>query len=82
MLDTEASIRDQINNDRDCMETALRQMGLRQELTALVGEWSLFGGGERVPTILQERLSENRRAVQKRKILPKQKGEKRPPARG
>jgi hypothetical protein len=82
MLDTEASIRDHINNDRDCAETALRLMGLRQELTVLVGEWSLLGGGERVPTILQERLSEKHRAVQKQKILPKQKGEKRLPARG
>lgn len=47
-------------------------MGLRQELTALVREWSLLGGGERLPTI-QERLRENYRAVQKRKAPPKQK---------
>ena len=80
MLDTEASIRDQVNHDRDCTETALRLMGLRQELTALVREWSLLGGGERLPTI-QERLRENYRAVQKRKVHskapPKQKIEKR-----
>ena len=76
MLDMEASIRDQVNDDRDCTESALRLMGMRQVLTALVGEWSLLGGGERLPTI-QERLRENHRAVQKRKVLPKQKGEKR-----
>jgi hypothetical protein len=76
MLDMEASIRDQVNDDRDCTESALRLMGMRQELTALVGEWNLLGGGERLPTI-QERLRENYRAVQKRKVPPKQKIEKR-----
>jgi hypothetical protein len=70
MLDMEASIRDQVNNDQDCTETALRLMGLRQQLTVLVREWSLLGGGERLPTI-QERLRENYRAVQKRKVPPK-----------
>ena len=72
----EASIRDQINDDRDCSETALRLMGMRQELTALVREWSRLGGGERLTTF-QERLPENYRAVQKRKVPLKQKGEKR-----
>jgi len=76
MLDIEASIRDQVNNDRDCTESSLRLMGMRQELTALVREWTLLGGGERLPTI-QERLRENHRAVQKRKPQPKQKVEKR-----
>ena len=71
MLDMEASIRDQVNNDQDCTETALRLMGLRQQLTVLVREWSLLGGGERLPTI-RERLRENYRAVQKRKVPPKQ----------
>jgi hypothetical protein len=66
MLDMEAAIRDQVDNDRDCTESALRLMGLRQELTALVREWSLLGGGERLPTI-QERLRENYRAVQRPK---------------
>jgi hypothetical protein len=72
MLDMEASIRDQVNHDRDCTETALRLMGLRQELTVLVREWSLLGGGERLPTI-QERLRENYRALQKRKGPTKEK---------
>ena len=72
MLDMEASIRDQVNNDQDCTETALRLMGLRQQLTVLVREWSLLGGGERLPTI-QERLRENYRPVQKQKVPQKQK---------
>jgi hypothetical protein len=64
MLDMEEAIRDQLNDDRDCTESALRLMGLRRELTTLVGEWGLLGGGERLPTI-RERLRENYRAVQK-----------------
>jgi hypothetical protein len=51
-------------------------MGMRQELAALVREWALLGGGERLPTI-QERLRENHRTVQKPKVPPKQKVEKR-----
>jgi hypothetical protein len=38
MLDMAASIRDQVNHDRDCTESSLRLMGMRQELTALVRE--------------------------------------------
>jgi hypothetical protein len=76
MLDMEASIRDQVNNDRDCTDSALRLMAMRQELTALVGKWRLLGGGERLPTI-QERLRENYRAVQRPNTPPKQKMEKR-----
>jgi hypothetical protein len=78
MLELAASIRDQINNDRDCTEASLRLMAMRQELAALVREWSLLGGGERLPTI-QERLRENYRPVQKLKAQPKQKTEKRHP---
>ena len=70
MLDMEASIRDLVNDDRDCTESSLRLMGMRQELTALVREWALLGGGERLP-IIQERLRENHRTVQKRKAQPK-----------
>jgi hypothetical protein len=72
MLGLEASIRDQINNDQDCAESSLRLMAMRQELTALVREWTRLGGGERLPTI-QERLRENYRPVQKPKAPPKQK---------
>jgi hypothetical protein len=72
MLELEASIRDQINNDRDCTDSALRLMAMRQEMTERVREWTLLGGGERLPTI-QERLRENYRPVQKPKAPPKQK---------
>jgi hypothetical protein len=72
MLASEASIRDQINNDCDCTESSLRLMAMRQELTAVVREWTRLGGGERLPTI-QERLRENYRPVQKPKAPPKQK---------
>jgi hypothetical protein len=75
MLDMAASIRDQVNHDRDCTESSLRLMAMRQQLTALVREWTLLGGGERLPTI-QERLRENYRPVRKLKA-PKQKVEKR-----
>ena len=70
MLEIAASVRDQVNHDRDCAESSLRLMGMRQELTALVQEWTLLGGGERLPTI-QERLRENYRPVQKPKAPPK-----------
>jgi hypothetical protein len=70
MLDVEASIRDLVNSDRDCTESALRLMAMRQELTASVREWALLGGGDRLPTI-QERLRESHRAVQTRKAQPK-----------
>ena len=76
MLEIAASVRDQVNHDRDCAESSLRLMGMRQELTALVQEWTLLGGGERLPTI-QERLRENYRPVQKPKAPPKRKIEKR-----
>jgi hypothetical protein len=72
MLELEASIRDQINDDRDCTESSLRLMAIRQELTAQVREWTRLGGGERLPTI-PERLRENYRPVQKPKALPTQK---------
>jgi hypothetical protein len=72
MLELEASIRDQISNDRDCTESSFRLMDMRQQLTAMVREWTRLGGGERLPTI-QERLRENYRPVQKPKVQPKQK---------
>jgi hypothetical protein len=78
MLDMAASIRDQVNNDRDCTESSLRLMGMRQELAALVREWMLLGGGERLPTI-QERLRENYRPVRKPKAPAKQKPGGAPP---
>ncbi len=62
MLDLEVQIRAQINNDRDCSESAGSLMQMRHHLTALVKQWTLLGGGERLPTIT-ERLRENYRPV-------------------
>ena len=76
MLDMEASIRDLINNDCDCSEAALRLMAMRQELTVQLSEWSLLGGGERLP-VIQERLRGSHRAVQRPKAQVKQKVAKR-----
>ena len=62
MLDLQVSVRDQINRDRDCTESAVQLMDMRRELTALVKEWTRLGGGDRLPTI-QERLRECYRPV-------------------
>lgn len=74
MLDLAVAIRAQVNQDQDCTASALRLMAMRQEMTAFVREWSLLGGGERLPTI-QERLRENYRPVQK----PKRPHQQKPP---
>jgi hypothetical protein len=62
MFDVEAAVRDQIDRDRDCEASALRLLRMRQDLMLLITEWSLLGGGERLPTI-EERLRENYRAM-------------------
>jgi hypothetical protein len=72
MLDMGAVIRDQVNHDCDCTDSALRLMAMRQEMSALVAEWTLLGGADRLPTI-QERLRENYRPVQKPKASQKHK---------
>jgi hypothetical protein len=69
MLDIEVSIRDQISNDRDCSESAGHLMRMRQQLTVLIKEWTLLGGGERLPTIT-ERLRENYRPMGRPKPVP------------
>jgi hypothetical protein len=55
MSEVETVMRDQVKRDLDCSEAALRLMAMRQELAALVDEWTAAGGGERLPTV-QERL--------------------------
>jgi hypothetical protein len=55
MLRLEAVIRDQINRDRDCTESALRLMAMRGEISALVREWTHLGGIADLPTV-EERL--------------------------
>ncbi|MDE2377437.1 hypothetical protein [Bradyrhizobium sp.] len=62
MTDIEASIRDLINQDRDCAERALHLIGLRAEMKRLIGEWRAAGGGERLPGMRERaRLRSSRR---------------------
>jgi hypothetical protein len=79
MLELEVSIRDQINRDRDCTESAVRLMAMRRELTVLVKEWTRLGGGDRLPTI-EERLRENYRPVARPRPVANPKARKRRPA--
>jgi hypothetical protein len=79
MLELEGAIRDQINHDQDCTKSGTRLLLMRQELTALVREWTVLGGGDRLPTI-EERLKENHRLVPRSRsatLPPKQKVQKR-----
>ncbi|GLR86416.1 hypothetical protein [Bradyrhizobium iriomotense] len=56
MIDLEASVRDLINRDRDCSESALRLLGLRQDMKQLIADWKAAGGGDLLPNI-GERVS-------------------------
>ena len=60
MLETEDSVRDQINRDLDCTETSLRLMDMRREMLSLIGQRNALGGWETCPNIA-ERLRENYR---------------------
>ena len=66
MLAEEDAIRDQVNHDLDCAESALRLLAMRADLSALVRQWKAAGGGERLPTV-RERLTENYRPLQRPK---------------
>ena len=59
MLRLEGIIRDQINRDRDCTETASRLMAMRRQISMLVAEWRQLGGIADLPTV-EERLSGRR----------------------
>ena len=54
MADVEAAVRDLVNRDRDCTESALRQIGLRAEMTRLIGEWRAAGGGDLLPAAREQ----------------------------
>jgi len=69
MTELEGSIRSQIKNDLDCAESAMRLMAMRQELTALIGDWKAAGGGDRLPTTVEVRPKENRRSPEKNEKL-------------
>jgi hypothetical protein len=49
MTSAEATVRDQVNRGVDCTERALHLIGLRKEMTRLIGEWKAVGGGDRLP---------------------------------
>jgi hypothetical protein len=59
MLRAEDAIRDQVNRDLDCTESAQRLMAMRASMTALVREWTRLGGLAHLPTV-EERLKEKR----------------------
>ncbi len=59
MLRLEGVMRDQINRDRDCAESASRLMAMRREISMLVAEWRQFGGIADLPTV-EERLKGRR----------------------
>ncbi len=49
MADAEAVVRDRVDRDLDCADSALRQIDLRQAMTRLIGEWRSAGGGDLLP---------------------------------
>jgi hypothetical protein len=59
MLQLEAVVRDQINRDRDCTESALRLMAMRAQMRTMVHEWTQLGGIADLPTV-EERLKGRR----------------------
>jgi hypothetical protein len=56
MIDLEATVRDLVKRDRDCSESALRLLRLRQDMKRLIGDWKSAGGGNLLPNI-GERVS-------------------------
>jgi hypothetical protein len=62
MLRAESVMRDQIKRDRDFVDSALRLMAMRAEMSALVREWTLLGGIAHLPTV-EERLKGGRLIV-------------------
>jgi chorismate mutase len=66
MVGVEDAMHDQIRNDLDSTESALRLMAMRTELAALVAEWKAAGGSDPLPTI-EERLKANNRPAERPK---------------
>jgi hypothetical protein len=58
----EAAIRDQVNHDLDCTETACRLMAMRTEVADLVGRWKAAGGSGWLPAV-GEHLKKSDRLV-------------------
>ncbi|SHN84314.1 hypothetical protein [Bradyrhizobium erythrophlei] len=57
---------DQIRNDLDSTDSALRLIAMRTELAALVAAWKAAGGSDPLPTI-EERLKANNRPAERPK---------------
>lgn len=70
MARAEEVMRNQINHDLDCTESALRLMALRAEILLLVDEWKAAGGSDRLPTV-EERLKAHSRTAPKLKASPR-----------
>ena len=70
MARVEETMRNQINQDLDCTESALRLMALRADILLLVDEWKVAGGSDRLPTV-EERLKAFRRTAPKLKASPR-----------
>jgi low affinity Fe/Cu permease len=66
MVGVEDAMHDQIRNDLDSTESALRLIAMRKELAALVAEWKAAGGSDPLPTI-EERLKANNRPAERPK---------------
>jgi len=49
MIDLEATVRDLVNRDADCSESALQLLGLRQDMKRLIADWKAAGGGDLLP---------------------------------
>ena len=80
MLRLEGVVRDQINRDRDCTETASRLMAMRRQISMLVAEWRQLGGIADLPTV-EERLRGKRVASRRARSPRLPKLEQRPAAR-
>jgi hypothetical protein len=76
MLAEQVSVREQVNQDLDCTEAALRLLAMRTDLSALLREWKAAGGGDRLPTI-RERPMKGHGPVQRSKPAPMPKIQKR-----
>nr|WP_128924215.1 hypothetical protein [Bradyrhizobium guangxiense] len=51
MTAVEATVRDRVNGDRDCIEQALAQMNLRRKINLVISEWKAAGGGDVLPDV-------------------------------
>ena len=69
MLRLEGVMRDQINRDRDCTDSALRLLAMRREISMLAAEWRQLGGIADLPTV-EERLR-GRRVTSRRAHSPR-----------